>query len=275
MTFRRVWSAPLISLFGSLMFVVGCYRPNIAQGGFQCASGNVCPDGFHCVSSNNRCYEGDAGPESPVCVSSPTPTCSTEAATGQACNPTCQTGCACGFCSVANGATTCLTVTAGNSDIGEVCDPQTEAPCKAGLFCRPECGQTTFGRCYKFCAAKDDCNGLDCGASGTSSGSAGTFSFSLCNLPDQTCDPVAKSGCPTDPNEVLGCYVDSFGGTFCDCNGTKAIGDSCAFAGDCSPGLICENFGPTNTCEAVCVSASDCTSSGGCMPTNGSFGYCL
>jgi len=278
MTFRRIWTAPSILLFGSFATIAaGCYRPSIAQGGFKCATGKTpCPDGFHCVMPNNLCFEGDAGPPAPACdASQPVSICQTEPAAGQTCNPMCQTNCTCGFCGVVSGATKCITAAEGTKDIGVVCDPQAEVACKPGLFCKPECGQSTFGRCYKFCVGNSDCAGLNCGVSETTSGSAGSLTFKLCNLPGQACDPVAKSGCPADPNSVLGCYVDSNGNPFCDCKGTKALGDGCAFAGDCSPGLICENFGANNTCEAICVSGNDCSSSSSCNPTNGSYGYCL
>ena len=205
--------------------VLSCYRPNIAQGGFTCATGGVCPDGFHCLATNNRCYQGDAGPEAPTCSSvPPMNTCQTGAATGQKCNPTCQMGCDCGFCAVTAGATKCETIAAGKSGIGEVCDPRGEVPCKEGLFCKPECNSTdpSLGRCYKFCALADDCqicNGdgscqtTTCTVSETSTAptGGGSFSFKLCSLPPQQCNPVGttSSGCATTNPAAFACYADS------------------------------------------------------------------
>ena len=41
---------------------VGCFKPDVANGGFICADGGVCPDGFTCAPIDNRCYKADAGP---------------------------------------------------------------------------------------------------------------------------------------------------------------------------------------------------------------------
>ena len=78
---------------------------------------------------------------------------------GGACNPGCQTGCSCGWCGVVGGASQCLTGTAGPKDVGEVCNPNSDPndpmACKAGLYCQPECSDTT-GRCYRYCPSTND-----------------------------------------------------------------------------------------------------------------------
>jgi hypothetical protein len=271
MDLRRITAV----LIGVPLLVLACYRPDILQGGFKCASGDVCPDGFHCAS-NHFCYSGDAGPEVAACVSPPpTATCSTGPISPQACNPNCQTGCECGFCTVANGATICQTVAAGSNDIGDVCDPTTVASCKAGLFCRPECQTTNppLGRCYKFCASDSDCQSQNtlCGANGSSA----ALTFKLCNLPNQQCNPVgATSGCPTDQG-VFACYATSSGQTSCDCQGTATANMTCIFPSDCLPGYNCVSAQGMQTCQPTCGSSSDCTLPATCNQADpNSYGYC-
>jgi hypothetical protein len=295
MKLRRMWVGPLIALCLSTI-VLNCYRPNIAQGGFTCATGGVCPDGFHCLATNNRCYQGDAGPEAPTC-SAPLPatTCATGPATGQTCNPTCQMGCLCGFCAVTAGATKCVTTAAGNSGIGEICDPRGEVPCKEGLFCKPECNSTdpSLGRCYKFCAVAADCqicNGdgscqtTTCTVNGASSAPNGgtPLAFKLCSLPAQQCDPIGTttSGCPATNPAAFACYADS-DRTFCDCQGTQAANSTtCRFVGECIPGYTCVILipgGTTGSCLRACQSNADCTLPTTCnfVPGDSVYGYCL
>jgi hypothetical protein len=292
---RRIWAVLSAGLFGALSVAIGCYRPSIESGGFKCATGNVCPDGFHCVTSNNRCYQGDAGPEAAACTAptpAPTENCSRGPDSG-ICNPSCQTGCGCGFCSVTSGTTTCLTVTAGKNDIGEFCDPTKTADCKAGLFCRPECQTSApaIGRCYKFCGVDGDCQICSdagcqsgtCGSTGSSSDQSGRapLSVKLCNIPAQQCSPIGMtSGCPMSPGQdVFACYADSTGQTtLCDCKGVKAAGATgCLFANDCAPGYNCVGMRGTNTCLKTCASNDDCVAPAVCNPltANGKYGYCM
>jgi hypothetical protein len=279
------------TLLGSAM-VIGCYRPNISQAGLKCAAGDVCPDGFHCAS-NGLCYEGDAGPTAPVCnFPPPTPSCATAPASGQQCNPSCQTGCDCGFCSVSSGATTCLPMNAGNGAVGDICDPGKPAPCQQGLYCKPECGSSdpTLGRCYRFCTAASDCQicsgdgacqSTTCTVTETSTSSTGQpFSFKLCSQPIQQCSPLGPtSGCPTT-DSAFACYSES-DDTYCDCKGTITPNPTktpCNFVGDCIPGYSCVPFGGgvANSCLPTCRSNTDCTAPAMCNLLAGDhvFGYC-
>lgn len=273
-----------IAFLGCLGLVVGCYRPNIAQGGFTCATGGACPDGFHCLTSNNRCYQGDAGPEAPTCnTPPPSSTCSTAV-------------CSCGFCAVTGGTAKCVTTAAGKSGIGELCDPRGETPCKEGLFCKPECSSTdpSLGRCYKFCAVTGDCQICDadgscqtttCTVNGASSPPNGgtPLSFKLCSLPAQQCDPIGNtttSGCPTTSPTAFACYADS-DQTFCYCQGTEAADSTmCRFVGECVPGYTCVILTPggtTGSCLRACQSNADCTLPAICnfVPGDHVYGYCL
>ena len=256
------WSTMVV--ISALVAAVGCYNPDIAQGGLRCAQpGNVCPENFKCAT-NGRCYRGDAGlamDTKPACTSV-TPdasTCSRDPAPGQACNPVCESGCSCGWCAVVNGAATCLTGTPGKKQIGDICDPSNAADCAPGLSCHPECGK---GRCFKYCETAADCpTGALCNAAG------GT----LCSQQqDSSCNPVTMSGCPSG----YGCYPT--GGTpYCDCAGTLALGDTCSVTKECTPGNGCvKTASSPAACQKVCKTTADCNGSGSCTLV-GSYGYCL
>jgi hypothetical protein len=267
MVFRRFETRLSVTLGIPLVVFLGCYRPSIASGGFKCAPGDVCPDGFHC-GPDKHCYSPGAGP--PCESTPPVPSC-TNAAIGGACNPICQSGCDCGWCTVASGATSCTTEPKGTKNIGDICDPAKDADCALGLFCRPECQTTTIGRCYKFCASSDDC-----AAPTTCNTSSPTSPISLCSLPDPNCDPVALTGCPPSQN-TLACYGNG-AGQACDCIGSAQQGDECAFTHQCRPGLTCVSPGAgiPATCQPVCRSNGDCTPPAICNNSaGGSNGYCL
>jgi len=279
MLLRRLEAAFAVAILIAITLLTGCYRPSIASGGFQCAPGDVCPDGFHC-GPNKRCYSPDAGP---ACESPPPMSSCDNGPVGGACNPLCQVGCDCGWCAVSKGATTCLTVAKGTKSVGDICDPGTNADCALGLFCRPECGQTTVGRCYKICATSDDCSqdSTTCGITETSTDPSGSpsFSFRLCNLPPKQCNPVgATGGCPATNPGVFACYADSTGETYCDCMGKGTL--TCSFFSDCVPGDSCVSFSGTTsggTCEPTCASNGDCQLPTTCnfLPGDAAFGYCL
>jgi hypothetical protein len=273
------------TLLGSAM-VIGCYRPNISEGGLKCTAAGACPDGFTCAS-DGRCYKGDAELIAPICDSKPPmPSCTNAAASGQKCNPNCDTGCDCGFCSVANGATTCLTVTAGDSAVGAICDPRQPAPCQKGLYCRPECGSSdpALGRCYKFCATASDCQictgdgacqNTTCSVTENSTSSSGQpFSFMLCSQPTQQCSPLGTtSGCPTT-DSAFACYSQS-DETFCDCKGAITATEPCSFRGECIAGYSCVPVAG-GSCLPTCRTTADCTAPAICnfVLSDRIFGYC-
>jgi hypothetical protein len=248
------------------LFALGCYNPNIAQGGFKCGPGGACPENFHCTGG--RCYRGDAGPDTatkPTCMSV-TPdasTCSRPAAAGEACSLACQAGCDCGWCAVVNGAATCLTGTPGTKKVGDPCDPSKSADCLPGLFCRAEsCG----ARCYKLCDTSDDCPtaGTSCNITETQTG------IKLCSLPDPGCNPLTLTGCP----DKFACYVTG-SATYCDCPGTTVGGATCnAVNSECVPGYGCAGARGNTTCTKVCSATVDCNGSGTCT-LFGTYGYCL
>jgi hypothetical protein len=252
---------------------VGCFKPNISDGGFLCGAGNSCPEGFRC-GFENRCWRGDAGPDTGPCtVPAPAPLCAAPPGLGEACNPTCQTGCRCGRCVVGNGGPSCDGIP-GPKALGESCS-LAQDDCEPGLGCvRESCG-TNLGRCFKFCATSADCpNGLSCsdsfnGANGNATG------FFVCEQAPQACNPVggAASGCPAPE---LGCYIVSPGRHLCDCIGTRQTGQSCALFNECQPGNRCIQLAgmTTGTCVQVCESNADCTLPEQCRNVTQGFGRC-
>jgi hypothetical protein len=252
---------------GFLVLAVGCFRPNVLSGGFTCAQGAVCPEGFHCELADNRCYAPDAGPDA-ACLAPPAQVCTDLPSGGEACNPACQTGCACGRCTIANDQPTCLP--AGSKTVGAVCSLAAD-DCEAGLGCIPEpgtCGPS-FGRCYRFCRSAADCNGLGC-FTGPLSGA-----HKICALPAQPCNPVLDSGCAST---AVGCYWTEGSTTFCDCRGIQDEGDTCNIYNDCIGGFTCVmQGGTTGRCRKVCSpGGGECFSPQTCRITTGNpYGYCL
>lgn len=248
---------------GALAFVLtlACYSPNIRQGAFTCGANRACPDNYHCAA-NNLCYSinVDAAAEKPVCTSFSLPAiCSVQPASGEACNPGCQTGCGCGWCSVANGTATCLTGAKGSKNVGEICDPTMASDCRPGLYCQPECGT---GRCYQLCDPSGDagvngCAHCDVAAMMASDGGAKVLPFTLCRLVT-TCDPTSASN-PTSCPAPFACYPVG-AQTECDCAGSTVPGQSCSFLNDCQAGYSCNGPRMASTCQQTCTASSTCLS---------------
>jgi hypothetical protein len=266
--------------------MLGCYSPSIKSGGFSCGDGSACPDKFRCAA-DNRCYpvDKDASLDLPVdmpmvCTSmtstTPVSGCS-GGAVGGACNPACQTGCSCGWCAVAGGASKCLIGSAGSNDVGELCDPASSTSCKAGLYCQPECGDTT-GRCYRYCPDINDTtvcgSGSKCNvALRKFGGGPSAATFLLCSLVS-TCTVVPQGNCPGG----FACYPFGATQTECDCQGTAATGVSCTATSQCQPGDQC--VGPPNatSCYQACNTSTDCMTGTTCVPPSSLgtlYGYCM
>src|SRR5450432_115876 len=291
-----VIGAALISLGSLAGGLEGCYRPNITDGGYVCASTPpVCPDGFTC-GADNHCFVHpaavtppvdsgmetmmtmmpDAGSDGSMCV--PKPLCADQPATGDVCSPSCQTGCGCDRCNVVNGKPACRSV--GKAKLGELCTPGTIDNCAPGLFCRTEMCGNGLARCYRHCTTNDQCDGSACTLAITDT--SGATSYLTCDVPSSGCDPVANIGCP-DP--ALNCYLTSANQRLCDCPGPiqGQNGAPCLIYSDCAPGYVCVGSasgdgGEVTRCRFVCsVAHPSCTvSAPSCIPsgTGAQFGYC-
>jgi hypothetical protein len=284
----------------------GCFKPNILDGGFQCAaSGKPCPDGFRC-GADNRCERmpitslpdagtdagagtdakkdmatstdgGDGGACPPVA-----PLCADEPDAGEACSPSCQRGCGCGQrCTVIDGKAAC--VPAGTVQLGELCNSNADN-CAPGLICLIETCGNNLARCYRHCTlGKDEqCNGTACTIN-IEDNNHNPTSYYTCDVPSRACNPVDGSGCPS---LSFNCYLTSANQTLCDCPGTGKQGmnnDTCTLYSDCAPGFICISGVDGQTtphCHFVCdvsKGTTGCTlAEPMCTPAGmgAKFGYC-
>jgi hypothetical protein len=271
----------------------GCYKPSILDGGFLCApSGKPCPDGFQC-GADQHCSVmpllsvPDGGTDAlkpdtaPTCSEPPvTALCDTGPAAGQACNPTCQKGCACGRCNVVGSTPACVPV--GAVQLGELCTYGSDN-CAAGLICLREqdgCGNPVIARCYRHCTTDAQCPGSFCQIPILDAQKNDT-GFKTCDVPPRDCDPVNNTGCPS---AALNCYFTSLNQTLCDCpTGTGKNGDVCAVYSDCAPGFVCISLsgsagvaGPHCHFECKVGVANNCPAGSTCMTTatSAKYGYC-
>jgi hypothetical protein len=259
----------------------GCYNPSITDGGFVCAdAGKRCPDGFECSATDNHCHA------TVKCSVTVAPLCQDTPKAGTACNPACQTGCACGRCNVAGKLAVCSTQI-GTATLGQICNPSKDN-CAAGLICLLEadtCG-ANLGRCYQHCTATG-ATAAQCG-SGRSceipilDGSNADTGYKACSLMTQTCSPLAtaaaSNGCPA---ATLGCYLATGGATFCDCPNRTApgiLGASCDVYNDCAAGLMCtaSTGSVGNHCRTICMvqGQNTCPGGGRCNAVGTVYGYC-
>ncbi len=284
-----------LALFGTVLLAAGCYRPNIAPGGFRCGDGgSPCPDGFLCDPANRLCVQTlsdgggagkggaggqggkggqagrDAGVDRPCLGSVPSPACPTDAAVTGMCDPVCNTGCGACFdkCSVnLNGDLTCNPLgPPGAQPAGLLQNCQQEMPadksmqtdnCQPGMVCL-SASLCPLPRCYQLCRTSTDCpKGASC-----SRDAGGGNKF--CDVPQVPCNPLpgATTGCGSSN---LGCYLSgTSGNTLCDCQFMRTDGrtgttrDPCTHSRDCLPGLVCTNpTGAGSACYPVCLLPQD------------------
>ncbi len=306
--------ARAVAVLVAAFSVGGCYKPTITDNGFLCAStGKACPDGFTCV--DNHCTSmpdktqpppqmdsggmdvmmtmmSDGGTDAgPMCMA-PAALCPAGPAAGEACSAACQRGCACGRCNIVDGVPVC--VAAGSVKLGDVCLPSADN-CGPGLICLLEMCGSGLARCYRHCTTNDQCDATAC-TIGIEDSQGNPTPYMTCDVPPQTCNPVAVgsgSGCP-DP--ALNCYLTSANQTLCDCPSRPASqggnNAECTIYSDCAAGFICIkipglDMQGTARCHFVCdISAPSCPTSAGadggapvpqrCMPTGtgAKYGYC-
>ena len=196
---------------------------------------------------------------------------------GDQCDPICQQGCECGRCNLRDDKLDC--VPAGSKVAGDICNLGKD-DCGAGLVCLnelcpedPDAGQQV-GRCYRYCAGDQHCDGMSCNVPIMT---AVAGAMRACQLPPRACDPVSAT--TTCGSPLLGCYVESNGRLSCECMGTAVRDEPCDFLTDCAPGFRCvrEGGAATPRCRRVCrLNGTDCMSGGTCTGTPGdaTFGYC-
>jgi hypothetical protein len=167
---------------------LGCYSPNIKDGGLMCAADGSCPSGFTCVA--NRCVRPDSGldllapPDAPgetspdqpevgdgatemACVQ-PVAGCTPLPSTTM-CDPVCQTGCGCTQkCSVKHDATiACLPLMGPPRATWDTCDIASygsdlqDDTCVPGDIClQPGGAGGAAHSCFQLCRTDKDCLAL-------------------------------------------------------------------------------------------------------------------
>ena len=256
---RRLVFAVLLGLA-----CAGCYRPSLKDGGLRCTEGGTCPEGFFCAG-DGACRKvdpqcaADAGQVVPLCTS----------ASGDDCDPICQSHCQCGRCNLVGSDLKC--VPAGDKKRGEICN-RVKDDCAPGNTCVPDC--KTIGRCYRFCGAgvvgnAGLCEGQPCDYT------APAGDLLICQPPLSQCDPGGNGNDCGHPE--LGCYLSTAGLPVCDCRGEYAPGTSCDTYNSCIPGYRCVQIG-TRACYKTCLLANPqaCTAPDTCKSLGGTslYGYC-
>jgi hypothetical protein len=304
---RRHLAPGAFALAAAGLLLAGCFKPNIKDGGFQCASsGKACPDGFQC-GADNLCERmpvttppqpdsgmeagsgteagpdlamKEAGGETASCMPV-TPLCADGPAAGEACSPSCQRGCACGQrCNVIDGKPACVPV--GTVKLGELCNSGADN-CAPGLICLIEPCGNGLARCYQHCTKDAQCAGTACTIN-IQDNKGGMTNYYTCDVPPRACNPVGGTGCPSD---AFDCYLTSGNQTLCDCPGAGQgkNNDPCTIYSDCAAGFICisgVNGQTTPHCHFVCdVTMASCPANGdggtqSCAPlgAGSKFGYC-
>jgi hypothetical protein len=265
----------MLASLGGALHAGGCYNPNITDGGFLCGGGDGgtrCPEGFTCNLNDRRCYKSGET----TCSTQVTPLCAEQPKAGTACDPACQTGCACGRCNISGSAPACVS-SVGMKTLGQTCSP-TNDDCQPGLICLLEACGTQLGRCYQNCTSTAQCkSGTTCSIP-ILSGSQVDTGYRACDLAPQDCDPIGKTGCP---NAAFTCYLDSAGATLCDCPNRAApvaTDGACSAFNDCAAGLVCVTpAGATAArCRPICLQSGTSTCANGrrCVADGARYGYC-
>lgn len=285
----------------STFFAAACFNPKATSGGLTCSNdpAHLCPAGYSCHAEH--CYKnGDpltptggsggasggggggtggaaTGGQAGGCATR-TPLCNDVPASGEVCQPTCQTG-ACGCssqCSVgSNGMATCAPI--GTKNVGDLCHMAPD-DCGPGLVCQAEACGAGLARCYRFCRDFGDCGGsVPCTKTVRTAAGEAT-NYMACDVAPSACDPIAQTGCG---DSALVCYVVGPTSTRCDCLGANLPeGQPCTSSTACAPGLECVGAGAGDvSCQRLCRTSADCVrpdggAAGSCIPS-GNFATCF
>jgi hypothetical protein len=221
--------------------VVGCYTPQLLNGGLHCAPTGECPAGLSC-GSDNRCWE--PGTE-PIIMAD------------------------------AGAATETIPVEAGKPArlLGETCSPSNAGTptrtddCAAGLVCVDgNQGSVCFQRCT---------TNKQCGAAGCEKRQVENNVFAyVCGTDPVQCIPTAPpSGCQS--GRV--CYLRGVD-TTCETQSGDARNTACTYSRDCLPGFTCPSSGNgagycRQTCSASIACSGDLTTCQ--IADTATFGYCF
>jgi len=294
MAVRKVSLGTLVAALGATALAgAGCYSPSVVDGKLLCGPSNACPDDFSCV--DGRCWRGgvmtvdsgstDDGPP-PLDLACQLPRCTPSAPVAGACDPACQSGCACGEkCTIdSTGAAACVKVTDLKQPF-EACDIEVVAGstirrdnCAAGSIClNPDPISTASAWCFALCASDNDCAAINssCVHRPIGSTAAGAPVAQVCDVPFAVCDPIMNTGCTGSKKFCYLASPDLAGNsrTVCDfTTGSSGPGESCGWSRDCFPGLVCPPG--VGRCVAPCINGSNTCTVGTCQPYGATYGYC-
>jgi hypothetical protein len=240
------------------------------------------------------------GPDvSVTCPGTPVPLCTPT--TTDPCDPVCQTGSRCDWCSQkctyapfgTTAQATCAAKDPNPVAVFQPCGvnysglPTQDDNCAPGSIClQPINGNSpSTGYCFALCHnAVQDCKGVAC-TQRMLSASGGTVavcepSYDQCGLDGNCCDPLAPQpgSCGSGRFCLLVAPDQSSGHSRTVCefsSGNGKNGAACASAHDCSQAYTCVNDGPHNGCHRVCNTANPCPVGGGeCLPWGTEYSFC-
>jgi hypothetical protein len=300
----------------AVVAIAGCYNTtNVKSGGLVCGANDACPDGFHCEKdgasgASGHCYRngsgllGDGGTgktdtatgpacSAPVAPFGPFAGCTaTLPTTTSACDPVCQSGCACDRRCVVDGTTydrfECETSPQAPSSFVPVqgdCSGDKYASCVPGSVCIAD--DYCPWQCFRTCRQDGDCpRNSSCSVlTLLDMNNLPVPNVWLCTPPTETCNPTGTAACASARDGfacvfLAGMTTLTTDATVCDCATihTKRVGAACSRQGghpdDCQAGAACVE----GVCRQVCdrqATGAGCTS-GTCTPLYGSarWGYC-
>jgi hypothetical protein len=255
--------AAAVTLGLAALLVVGCYKPDIPEGAFRCGAEQSCPDGFQCV--NGRCFknkpsEDAAGDAAGTCQRQELE-CSASPGPSGACDPVCQSGCACGEkCVNPGGGNTCTTIAMPVQLNYDSCNPDADR-CRPGSVCLPEFQDRCGAHCYRFCRVDTDC-GMNARCTGEAQDPAGNPLYRVCSAKIEPCNPTGVApacGPGAGPDRLapaFGCYILSHmhpDETVCECAGLLPEGAACEREYQCVPGLECLRVAGEPRCRKLCT----------------------
>jgi hypothetical protein len=310
--------------------LAACYNTkDVKNGGLVCAPDNACPEGFTCIKDGlpgqaGHCYRNGTGPTdastspadkpdatpdtlpprpdvaNPAACTVATPPfgpfagCSVPSSlpgSASACDPVCQSGCACDRRCVVEektlGSFVCEAAPQAPSTFVPVlsdCSGERWSSCAPGSICVGD--EVCPSLCYKACRGDEDCpRGSLCSLNTLLDLRGQPVSgLALCTPPAETCNPTGAASCAT-PRDNFNCVFQAgqtgvaTDTTICDCRTLhdKKLGAACRpDPDDCEPGLVCVANVCRQICELAGTGATACSGISRCTSVFGSskYGYC-
>jgi hypothetical protein len=230
----------------------------------------------------------------------PSPTCSP---TALPCDPYCQAGNGCNWCSDKctvsyDGTPSCAKVAPIPNGLGDGCNisdlgssAQTDT-CDRGLICMGDYASALFNtHCFQLCQGPSDCKGVSCSkrpvgppaAPGASPPTALVCdpSYKTC-LGTQApysycCDPLTGGGCDVGETCYLVSQPEASGNSRTVCeywSGSGRASDLCFSSTDCGIGLFCSSGRCIRACDLNAADPLQCPVGLPCTPRGNQFGYC-